>query len=74
MDERNLDEPAASSPPAIPRIPEPVLLRSFDPESVAAGELEVPDPYYGGEDHFDAVLDIVERGCEGLLAEIQKQL
>ncbi len=73
MDEANLEglrELAAGDP----EIPEPVLLRSFDPEAVAAGELEVPDPYYGGEDGFDAVLELVERGCEGLLAEIQKQV
>ncbi len=73
MDERNLEslqELAAGDP----GIRDPVLLRSFDPESVAAGELEVPDPYYGGEDHFDAVVEIVQRGCEGLLAAIQKQL
>ena len=70
MDERNigsLREMAAGDPD----IPEPVLLRTFDPEAVAAGDLEVPDPYYGGEDHFDAVVDLVQRGCEGLLAQIE---
>jgi protein-tyrosine phosphatase len=46
------------------------LLRSFDPEAVAAGELDVPDPYYGGPDGFDHVLDVVERGARGLLAEL----
>ena len=44
-----------------------VLLRSFDPEAVAAGDLDVPDPYYGGEQGFEHVLDLVERACEGLL-------
>ena len=28
---------------------------------------EVPDPYYGGPDGFDEVLDIVHDGCLGLL-------
>jgi protein-tyrosine phosphatase len=46
------------------------LLREFDPESVAAGELDVPDPYYGGSRGFDDVLDIVTAGCRGLLAEL----
>jgi protein-tyrosine phosphatase len=46
------------------------LLRSFDPEAVAAGELDVPDPYYGGADGFDHVLDVVERGVRGLLDEL----
>jgi protein-tyrosine phosphatase len=44
------------------------LLREYDPEAVAAGELEVPDPYYGGADGFEDVLDLVVRACEGLLA------
>lgn len=34
---------------------------------------EVPDPYYGGEDGFERVLDMVEDGAEGLLIHIQKQ-
>jgi protein-tyrosine phosphatase len=44
------------------------LLREYDPDAVAAGELEVPDPYYGGADGFEDVLDLVTRACEGLLA------
>lgn len=28
---------------------------------------EVPDPYYGGADGFDHVLDVVEDGCGGLM-------
>ena len=28
---------------------------------------EVPDPYYGGEDGFELVLDLLEDACEGLL-------
>jgi protein-tyrosine phosphatase len=48
------------------------LLREYDPAAVAAGELEVPDPYYGGDDGFEDVLDLVTRACEGLLeAEIR---
>lgn len=31
---------------------------------------EVPDPYYGGEDGFEQVLDLVEQASHGLLAEI----
>jgi len=39
-----------------------------------AGTLEVPDPYYGAEDGFEQVLDLVERGCEGLLRHLQSEL
>lgn len=45
-------------------------LREFDPE--AAGDLDVPDPYYGGEDGFVLVQDIVERACAGLLTHLRE--
>jgi protein-tyrosine phosphatase len=32
----------------------------------------VPDPYYGGPEGFEAVLDLIEEGCRRLLAEIKK--
>jgi protein-tyrosine phosphatase len=50
------------------------LLRSFDAESVARGELEVPDPYYGGDRGFEEVLDIVEAGCRALLEELRARV
>lgn len=28
---------------------------------------DVPDPYYGGDDGFEHVIDIIEKGCENLL-------
>jgi len=36
-------------------------------------ELEVPDPYYGGADGFERVLDMVEDAAQGLLQEIQQK-
>lgn len=33
---------------------------------------EVPDPYYGGAEGFERVLDMVEDAAEGLLAHIRK--
>jgi protein-tyrosine phosphatase len=49
------------------------LLREFDPASVAAGDLEVPDPYYGGADGFDHVLDLVQAACRGLLDRLRAE-
>jgi protein-tyrosine phosphatase len=43
------------------------LLREFDPASAGAPDLDVPDPYYGGPDGFETVLDQVEAACKGLL-------
>lgn len=36
-------------------------------------EREVPDPYYGGEDGFERVLDMVEDAAQGLLQEIRER-
>lgn len=35
---------------------------------------EVPDPYYGGPDGFERVLDMVEDAAEGLLAALRERL
>jgi protein-tyrosine phosphatase len=48
------------------------LLREFDPRSAGAPDLDVPDPYYGGDDGFEEVLDLVEAACRGLLEEIRR--
>lgn len=50
-----------------------VLLRSYDPEAVAAGDLDVPDPYYGGPQGFEHVLDLVAAACEGLLEDLRAE-
>ncbi len=33
---------------------------------------DVPDPYYGGDGGFDAVLDMIEAASVGLLADIRE--
>ena len=35
-----------------------------------AVDRDVPDPYYGGPDGFEQVLDLVEARCRSLLAEL----
>ena len=47
------------------------LLREFDPASAGAPDLDVPDPYYGGDRGFETVLDMVEAACRGLLEELR---
>jgi len=46
-------------------------LREFDPEAVKAGDLDIPDPYYGGARGFEDVLDLVQRACDGLLKDLR---
>lgn len=49
------------------------LLREFDAASEESGELDVPDPYHGGPEGFDRVLDMLEDACEGLLEHVRAQ-
>ncbi|MFI9284185.1 low molecular weight protein-tyrosine-phosphatase [Streptomyces werraensis] len=48
------------------------LLRSYDP--AAGNDLDVPDPYYGGPEGFDACLEMVEAASQGLLAAVREQV
>lgn len=36
--------------------------------------MEIPDPYYGYDDGFEIVLDLIEEGCQQLLLDCKKQL
>jgi len=37
-------------------------------------ERDIPDPYYGGPDGFEQVLDLVEAQCRSLIAELRAPL
>jgi protein-tyrosine phosphatase len=44
-------------------------LLAFSPRYL---DLDVPDPYYGGRDGFETVLDMVEDAAEGLIEAIKR--
>jgi protein-tyrosine phosphatase len=46
-----------------------VLLRSFDPG--APSHAEVPDPYFGGDDGFAEVIEMVEAAMPGLVERVR---
>jgi protein-tyrosine phosphatase len=48
------------------------LLREFDPD--AGGELDVPDPYYGGQADFEHVRELIEAAVPRLLDEVRDAL
>jgi protein-tyrosine phosphatase len=50
------------------------LLRSYDPAAVAAGDLELADPYHGGEAEFETALVEIEAACSGLAAVLEQRL
>jgi protein-tyrosine phosphatase len=71
MDRANLGDlrVLAPSPSAAAKVR---LLREFDPAGGSAHpDLDVPDPYYGGEDGFGDVFGMVRSACLGLLEEIR---
>ncbi len=51
------------------------LIRAFDPRLVGKGEreLDVPDPYYGGDDGFVKVYEMLDAACGGLLEAIRQE-
>jgi protein-tyrosine phosphatase len=61
MDAENLRDLLAVAPDDEAR----AKLRMFRP-----GDLDVPDPYYGGRDGFDEVLDLVDEAALELLQEL----
>lgn len=54
------------------------MLRAFDPELAHLvqphPELDVPDPYYGGDDGFSDVLRMIERASDGLVGQLPARL
>lgn len=68
MDEANLAELRRRCPPA--HRDKVRLLMEFAP---GAAESEVADPYFGGEQGFEQVLDQVERACAGLLDTLRSR-
>ena len=65
MDKSNLGHLKALQP-AAGRAELDLFLRRYQ------GQLdEVPDPYYGGEEGFSQVLDLIEVACHGLVAELK---
>ncbi len=48
------------------------LFREFDPHR--DGDLEVPDPYYGGPDGFDLMFEMVDRTCAAFVEHLLSEL
>jgi protein-tyrosine phosphatase len=72
MDEQNRREILALAPDEDARS-KVRLFREFDPASNGAADLDVPDPYFGGEQGFEHVLDLVDAAARGLLDDIRRR-
>jgi protein-tyrosine phosphatase len=71
MDAQNLDH-LVERCPADARRKLGLLLERTHARAVSSQE--VPDPYYGGPDGFEHVLDLVEPACDALVADLAKTL
>jgi protein-tyrosine phosphatase len=69
MDRANFDELAEAAPQTARA--KLSLLLSFNPASRTGAE--VPDPYNGGPDGFEEVLDLCEAACAGLLEHLRRE-
>ena len=67
MDQANFDDMLAQH--SSDKRAEPTLFLDY---SVSYPEKEVPDPYYGGDNGFEHVLDLIEDAGKGLLQHIRK--
>lgn len=68
MDRSNWTELRQEAPPSARE-----RVRLFLEYALDAGVLEVPDPYYGGPNGFEEVLDLVESASRGLLRHLRQQ-
>ncbi|HYN29867.1 MAG TPA: low molecular weight protein-tyrosine-phosphatase [Dermatophilaceae bacterium] len=50
------------------------LIRSFDPESAAAGTLDMDDPWWGDDDSFDQTYDEVRAAVPGVVEHVLSHL
>jgi protein-tyrosine phosphatase len=69
MDEENLSELRQRAPAEYHE-----RIRLFMEYAPHAHSRVVPDPYYGGHQGFEEVLDLLEQASEGLIAELLQRL
>lgn len=70
MDRQNFEHLAASAPNEAARA-KLHLFRDFDPAAPPGSE--VPDPYFGGPEGFEHVLDLCQAAAEGLLEHLRRK-
>lgn len=70
MDRSNRDDLLALAPDE-PSRAKVVLFRDFDPGGSRGAD--VPDPYYGGADGFERVLEICEASSRGFLEHLRER-
>ncbi len=67
MDSSNLRDVLRLAPPAADR-QRVLMFRAFDP--LAGADLDLPDPWYGDQEAFEEVLEVVERTADELVRRL----
>jgi protein-tyrosine phosphatase len=75
MDASNLERLRQQAPDA-EAAGRTAMLLSFDPDLAGrdADDLEVPDPYYGGDEGFAEVFELIRSAARGLTAQLSRVL
>jgi protein-tyrosine phosphatase len=72
MDNENLENLLQIVPSTEVKSKPELFLEAYStPTLKAKGLTEVPDPYYGGDKGFEAVLDMIEEACDQLILDIK---
>ncbi|GIL36468.1 low molecular weight protein-tyrosine-phosphatase [Phycicoccus sp. DTK01] len=50
------------------------LVRSFDPDAVAVGELGMDDPWYGGDAEYEQTYDEIRAAVPGIVEHVRRAL
>jgi protein-tyrosine phosphatase len=75
MDNENLENLQKIVPSSDAKTTPELFLEAYStPVLKANGLTEVPDPYYGGDKGFEAVLDMIEEACDQLILDIKSKL
>lgn len=71
MDNSNIENMQEFKPKGAVRTEPELFLKRFGAD---ANVNEVPDPYYGGEEGFEHVLDLIEAACDNMIVDIKQKL
>lgn len=71
MDNSNIENMQEFKPAGAVRTEPELFLQRFGGNPAYS---EVPDPYYGGEQGFEVVLDLLEAACDNLVQDIKQKL
>ena len=72
MDNENLENLQKIMPSGTTKAKPELFLKAYSTSALKTQRLtEVPDPYYGGERGFEAVLDMIEDACDQLILDIK---